>query len=303
MRTSTLTPKKGLNAIYIDVGDVQNARSVGQLPRGLQQMYNSRRPKNSETVVSTNPGQIIQNDALFVLLERAKHEDSNDGFMRDFQVHPTFYCVLATKRQLDDLGIFCTDPTEFSVFCVDPTFNVFEEENKLSLTVSTYRNLKLRVKKTKKPPVFIGPLLMHQSKDWQTYSKFAHSLVTDKPELSGLLAFGTDGEKALKDGLQRNFLIATALRCMIHSKKNIEEDLSKRNFSSEDRQKFMCDIFGWQDGEVKYAGLVDSKSRSDFETTLKSLELEWKSRGNGNGDAFVKWFSTYWVRILKLIFA
>ena len=55
------------------------------------------------------------------------------------------------------------------------------------------------------PPVFIGPLLIHQHNDWKTYSRFANFLIAEKMELDALLACGTDGEKALLDGFQRNF--------------------------------------------------------------------------------------------------
>ena len=34
----------------------------------------------------------------------------------------------------------------------------------ISLTVTTYRNLKLEQKETGQPPAFIGPLLLHQKK-------------------------------------------------------------------------------------------------------------------------------------------
>lgn len=49
------------------------------------------------------------------------------------------------------------------MFAIDPTFNIFDRN--ISLTVSTYRNLKLEHTNTGEPPVFIGPLVMHQRKD------------------------------------------------------------------------------------------------------------------------------------------
>ena len=63
---------------------------------------------------------------------------------------------------------------------------------------------------------------MHQSKDRKTYSKFADSLTLERPSLEGILACGIDGEKPLIDGFKREFLL---------------------------------DIYGYQDGETKYASL------------------------------------------------
>ena len=91
------------------------------------------------------------------------------------RIHPDFLVVLADDRQLKELELFCTDSEEFCVFGADPTFNLFEEN--IALTVTTYRNLKLIDKETGKAPVFIGPLLMHQHKDWKTYSHFAHTVI------------------------------------------------------------------------------------------------------------------------------
>ena len=139
------------------------------------------------------------------------------------KVHPDFLAVLASERQLAELVQFCTNPQEFSIFCADQTFNMFED--KISLTVTTYKNLKSENKATNQPPVFIGPLLMHQHKDWKTYSRFANSLIAEKMELDALLACGTDGEKALIDEFQRNFRFATFLRCFIHFKGNIKTEL------------------------------------------------------------------------------
>ena len=68
---------------------------------------------------------------------------------------------------------------------------------------------------------------MHRKKDWKTYSRFANCLVTEKPEISALLACGTDEEKAVAKGFKRNVPYAIFLQCFIHYKKNIEEHLEK----------------------------------------------------------------------------
>ena len=80
-------------------------------------------------------------------------------------MHSDILTVLAHNQQLLlDLELFCTNPVEFFVFTVDLTFNIFKE--KIYLTVTTNKNLKLIYKETTKPPVFIGPIFMHQSKNW-----------------------------------------------------------------------------------------------------------------------------------------
>ena len=116
------------------------------------------------------------------------------------------------------------NPVEFCVFAVDPTLNIFKEN--ISLTVSTYKNLKLIHKETAKPPAFIGPIFIHHSKDWKPYSKFADSLTIERPSLEGILVCSSDGEKPLIDNFKWNLRSAIMSRSSIHIKKNIEKILT-----------------------------------------------------------------------------
>ena len=98
--------------------------------------------------------------------------------------------------------------------------------------MTTYGNLKIENKATNQPPELIGPLIMHQHKNWKTYSRFVNSLIEEKMELGALLAGVTNGEKALIDGFQRNFRFATFLRWFIHFKGNKKTELKNRNMIS-----------------------------------------------------------------------
>lgn len=300
--TKSTTVKQALDAVYCSVGDVTSARSLGELPRGPKDIYNARytakkmdipKTERQEEFKKTNDPVCLEN--MWILLERAKREEEmsrENVFIRECTIHPDLFVVLANDRQLQQLGQFCTNPKEFCVFGVDPTFNIFDRN--ISLTVTTYRNLKLENRKTGKAPVFIGPLLMHQHKDWRTYSKFAYLLTSESPVLEGILACGTDGEKALIDGFKRNFRFATFLRCFIHFKDNIKRELSDRGFNAGEKQQFLEEIFGRRDGTVKFLGLVDSDSEDEFDAKLESLKETWMERenqlGSGREITFFEWF-------------
>ena len=295
---SKKSAKEILDGVYRDVGDVTKARSIGELPRGPTDVYNARHAaKRKERCNNQANADQTEVNTIWELLEKAKREEK-DGegsvFIRECRIHPDFLVVLASDRQLQDLKHFCTNPHEFCIFGVDPTFNIFEEN--ISLTVTTYRNLKLHKDVTKKPPVFIGPVLMHQRKDWKTYARFANSLTTECPELEGVLACGTDGERALIDGLKRNFRFALFLRCFIHFRDNIQRQLSERGLSSEIKSKFLNEIFGKQDENIKYAGLVDCDTEDEFENKLIALQSVWdaretESRGTvKKTNTFYEWF-------------
>ena len=239
---------------------------------------------------------------MWVILEKAKKEEvefSELKFIRDFRMHPSFSVVLSLERQLDDLVNFCTNPKEFSVFSIDPTFNIFNDN--ISLTVTIYRNLKLENPSTGQEPVFIGPLLMHQKKDWKTYSRFENFLVTEKPEISALLACGTDGEKAIVDGFKRNIPYAIFLRCFIHYNKDTEERLQNRGFGKELRKLLLDEIFGVQNSDKKFCGLVVCSSEAEFDQKLSALESVWNAReDNVSEQCFHKWFITEKVNILEI---
>ena len=167
---------------------------MNELPRGPSDLYNARHAAKKVTLsdphLLSNQGIASENssDTIWMLLQKAKRDESiakSSIFTRECRVHPEFPVVLASDRQLEELVQFSTDPQEFSIFCADPTFNIFEEN--ISLIVTTYRNLKLENKARNQPPVFIGPLLMHQHKDWKTYSRFANSLIAEKMELDALM--------------------------------------------------------------------------------------------------------------------
>ena len=98
---------------------------------------------------------------------------------------------------------------------------------------------------------------MHQRKNWKTYSRFANTITTECPDLQGIIVCGTNGEKALIQGFKRNFCFALFLRCFVHFKDNVKRELQDRGLSSEARKMFLADIFGRQENDTMYAGLVD----------------------------------------------
>ncbi len=137
-----------------------NASSCGSLPRNKKQIANMKsalKPKCNER------------DPLFAVIEQCKREESQvESFIRNVQGAPDAMCVLASNNQLQNVVRFCCDPQLFSVFGVDPTFNLGE----FSVIVTTYRHLQLLNRNTKKNPVFLGPMLIHQRKTARTVLPF-----------------------------------------------------------------------------------------------------------------------------------
>ena len=283
-------PKKVLEKIFISAGDFTHARRSSELPRASKDVYNARysekKVKNRARECSTESN-TLEADAIWTVLEKAKRQRTElDGFIRECSLHPDLFIVLASDRQLEELEQFCTDPNDFTVLGIDPTLNIFNEN--ISLTVTTYRNLRLIKKDTGKAPVFIGPILMHQKKDWKTYSKFAHQLIAEKPSLEGILACGTNGERAIVDGFTRCFRFATFLCCTMHMKDNITRELTARGLNAQDKKEILDEIFGKQDGKVEFNGLIDCSSGDEFDEKVLGLKKIWDKREQASNNGVLK---------------
>ena len=104
---------------------------------------------------------------------------------------------------------FCTSEIDFSYLSVDPTSNF----GNFSVTPTSYRNLLLKSRETGKKPVVIGPIFIHHTKQRATYKQFFDKLKNIRGQLSDVISYGTDGEKALSDALAEAFPLAIHLRC------------------------------------------------------------------------------------------
>ena len=204
-----------------DLGGISSCIGVGQLPRSRQQSSDLKRNRNygvnEESNSKNMSGKRRVDDPWYLLFNEAKKQskDRKSAFIRDVRVANEPLCVLATDRQLNDLKRFCCNETEFRPFSVDPTFDI----GQFNVTPISYEHLLLKTKRDDKHPTLIGPVLTHERKTEETYSTFASSLRTMEPDLSSVMAFGTDDEKALANAFNNNFQCATHLLCEVHLKK------------------------------------------------------------------------------------
>ena len=156
---------------------------------------------------------------------------SKDGFVREVVCAPEPMAFLATDRQLKDIELYCAQVGSFSILGVDATINLGD----FSVTPMTYRPLKIYNVRTGKHPVFLGPLLVHQSKTEQTYRYLGSAMKRFNPHTVQLKAFGTDGERALSNALREEFPEADHHRCFIHLRKNIEMKMSSLGILGRDQ--------------------------------------------------------------------
>lgn len=263
-------------------GGMEFCRSKSELPRNAKQVSNALASSTASFKPSTNQSR----DILLEAMEKCK---SKDGFVREVVGAPEPMAFLATDRQLKDIDLYCAQAGSFSILGVDATFNL----GNFSVTPTTYRPLKIYNVRTGKPPVFLGPLLVHQSKPEPTYRYLGSAMKRFNPHTVQLKAFGTDGERALSNAFKEEFPETDHHRCFIHLRKNIEMKMSSLGILGRDQSEFLCDIFGKSVAATSYHGIVDSEDSDDFYAKLCSLEKVWNDRERvitNQEPSFYDWF-------------
>ena len=107
------------------------------------------------------------------------------------------------------------------------------------------------------------------------FNYFASTLVGLRKELKRVLAFGSDGDKALVIAPSHNFPFALDFRCSLHFKKNVEHKLKELEIPT---QEFLSNIFGRCVSNTYQEGLVDSCSVQQFNERLNTLKPLWDAK-------------------------
>ena len=205
-----------------------------------------------------------------------EHESRLDGgLIRDLRIHPDLSCVLASNQQLNDLMRFCTSHVDYTVLGVDSTSN----NGKYDVTFTTYNNLLLETRVPdsmgkRHSPVMLGPAYIHHQKDFDSFYNFVSTLRRMRLDLVHLIAFRTDGDDALINALVAAFPEATALRCFLHSMRNLKMKMSEFNLQPIQAQ-LLVDIFGKQDDKQVVCGLLDALDAQEFDEKLAALKSKW----------------------------
>ena len=265
-----LPPRQAISKVTTEKGGVLRVNSVGTIPRNRKQVYN----------ISCREGS-GNNDALLSVMVMCKQSmgKDDDPFVRIVTSAPEPMSILCTNAQLLDIEHFCTDPVTFGPLSIDPTFNLGD----FNVTITSYRNLLLKNRRTCKNPVMLGPMLVHRRKLFSSYHFLASQLVCLKPAISHLQAFGTDGEECLYTAFSTQFPNARHLRCFLHFRDNCKAKLQEMKVSNDVALIIIQDIFG---SFLKGKGLVDACDVDDLHCQLQSLKTVWESHAPG----FFEWF-------------
>lgn len=210
------------------------------------------------------------------------HEQRSNNFVKSVNVNSNDYSFfLCSEDQIEDIERFCCGDRHNSVLCIDTTFNLC----KLWATDTSYRNQRLINPRMNDHPVFLGPVILHFTKDESIFKRLALEMIAFNPNIINLKKIGVDMEAAIFNGLL----------CVKHlsdrDKKKLISLLARTSQKENSRLKstrdIISDIYGRKYETVFEYGLADSEDSADFESRLNTLKEKWDALCPG----FMEWFS------------
>ena len=273
-KCASLGPREAVPQTKANGGGVTKVESSAQMPRGERRAkYVTKTLTSSEQQFDGKNG-----DKVLSVLCRMKE---NSGLIRDVSMgRDSLSIVLASDVQLAEMEKFSTEEVMFTAMQIDPTFNLGPYE----CTSVLYQNLLLKRKSTGKPPVFVGPVLIHYKKDKRSYRDFLNKLKSLRPGLQEIASFGTDGEMALVNALQSCFPkgAGKSLCCFRHFRQNVEAMRIKVGIRGATAKQYLWEIFGKVSSDGCHeTGILDSESDAEFDALLDSIKPVWSVRENG----------------------
>ena len=148
-----------------------------QEPRNLKQIRNRQIAIQKSLLRSTNETISQQaNDHLHTLLQAQR--DSVFFLKTVIMTDQSYIAFAYIEKQVSDIEKFCCKLTEPWVFGVETKFNLCD----LWITKTSYRNKRLVNTIDRRTPVYLGPIILHFTKDEKTFGRFG--LETLSPNLN-----------------------------------------------------------------------------------------------------------------------
>ena len=206
-----------------------------------------------------------------------------------------YFAFVYTEKMLDDIELFCCNEydDQSCVLGIDTTFKLCD----LWITDTCYRNKRLLSARSRDHPVYTGPIMLHFSKDDETFRRFCLELISAKPEISNLKKVGLDMEAAIFNGFKSVLPKLLQLYCAkhlqdrdvatidrLHKNMKVSNDLKTQY-----QEEIVADIYGRRRGDTMENGLIEADNEDDFTAKLASCQLKWEKLCPG----FYDWFLTH----------
>ena len=129
-----------------------------------------------------------------------------------------------TEKQVSDIEKSCCKSTEPGVFAVDTKFNLCD----LLITETSYRNKGLVNTIDRRTPLYLGPIMLHFTKDEKTFGRFGLETLSQNLNLKNISFIKVDLESAIFNDQVSMTMIPDLRRliCVRHLMKQGESKLA-----------------------------------------------------------------------------
>ena len=174
--------------------------------------------------------------------------------------------ILYTDEQMTDIKNLCC--TEQTVLGIDKTFMLC----KMHVTVTCYKQMTVNSTMTNESSLFIGPLLIHDNSDFDTYSYYFHHLKIKLMDTNlSKLVIGTDDEQELIKAITTIIPEATHVLCTRHLKENARQKWTDDALHMQDKNDILRKMFG-QDGITNADDTISFAAKCDeFEGNCSAI--------------------------------
>ena len=194
---------------------------MSQEPRNLKQIWNRQIAIQKSLLRSTNETISQQaNDHLHTLLQAQR---DSVFFLKTVIMTDLSYIAFAyTEKQVSDIEKFCCKLTEPWVFGVETKFNLCD----LWITKTSHWNKRLVNTIDRRTPVYLGPIMLHFTKDEKTFGRFGLETLSPNLNLKNISFIRVDLESAIFNDLKTMIPGWRRLICVRHLMKQGESKLA-----------------------------------------------------------------------------
>ena len=284
---TTQSPTDVFHQVLDDYGGPMHSLSPSSEPRSTVQVQNRKSLLKRKLQPSPSLHPLTDLDRL-IMEQRNPESPVQTVLVSDDH----YIAFIYTPKQLKDIELFCCNlnDNDACVLGVDTTFNLCD----LWVTDTSYRNKRLISTKSRANPVYLGPVMLHFTKDEEAFRRFCLEMISVNPAISNLRKIGVDMEAAIFNGFKSVLTGLFQLYCVRHLQQRDEKAVDKchekvksigKNASSY-KQQIMWDIYGKRFDQTFQEGLADAEDSDDFNTKLLSLKPRWDKLCPG----FYNWF-------------
>ena len=235
-------------------------------PTNLRQVHDMKRRQNMKERQNSGLTGNRQNIADH-MIDIENRVSRNDPFIRSvIRQNGKAPCViLYHDEQIHDLKLLCC--TGQTVLGVDKTFNLYD----MHVTVTCYKQLTVVKEGTTEPPLFIGPIFMHDNSDFDTYCNFFFNLKIKLNDIDTTnLVTGTDDERALVNAIKAAFPQSQHILCTRHLRQNANQKLTDDAVDKYDKAMILDKIFG-EDGLMHAEDTICFEEKSTGQSISKNF--------------------------------